>query len=46
MLFELEDDDFKTLDNLVGVRGEFGIRNLVMEEYVGFDGFSEEADLP
>jgi len=46
VLFEMEEGDFTTVDNLMGERGELGVRNLEMKEYLGFDVFSEEKDEP
>jgi diketogulonate reductase-like aldo/keto reductase len=38
---ELHENDFKTVDKLVGERGEHGIRNLETRDYLGFDNFNE-----
>lgn len=46
ILFEMEEDDFKLIDRLMGEEGEFGVRNLEMKDYFGFDIFSEEKDEP
>ena len=46
ILFDFEDEDFKRLDDLVGVRGENGVRNLEMTAYLGFDKFNEEVEEP
>jgi len=40
------DEDFKVLDNLMGERGERGVRNLEMRDYLGFDNFNEEIEEP
>ena len=46
VLFEIEDEDFCKVDNLMGVRGERGVRNLEMTAYLGFDNFNEEVEEP
>lgn len=46
ILFDLDDGDFHKLDNLMGPRGENGVRNLEMTEYLGFDNFNEEVEEP
>ncbi|KAH8807650.1 NADP-dependent oxidoreductase domain-containing protein [Xylogone sp. PMI_703] len=46
VLFELEEEDFMMIDNLMGEQGERGVRNLEMKDYLGFDVFSEERDEP
>lgn len=46
VLFDIQEGDFKIIDSLVGERGELGVRNLVMEDYLGFDVFNEEKDEP
>lgn len=45
-LFELDEEDFELLDNLMGTRGEHGVRNLETREYLGFDSFSEVVEEP
>ena len=45
-LFELDDADFVTIDNLMGEKGERGVRNLETKEYLGFDNFNEEIEEP
>jgi len=45
-LFDLDEADFRTIDELVGVHGERGERNLEMTEYLGFDNFNESAEEP
>jgi len=45
-LFKLDDRDFKLIDNLVGDRGEHGIRNHELLHYVGFDNYNEEIEEP
>lgn len=45
-LFELDDADFALLDNLMGPRGEYGVRNLETRDYLGFDNFNEEVEEP
>ena len=46
VLFEIEDEDFKALENLMGERGENGVRNLETRDYLGFDNFNEEVEEP
>lgn len=46
ILFEMDEADFKLIDNLMGERGERGIRNLETREYLGFDNFNEEVEEP
>lgn len=46
VIFKMEEEDFMTIDDLMGKRGELGVRNLEMKDYLGFDVFSEEEDLP
>jgi diketogulonate reductase-like aldo/keto reductase len=46
VLFDIQEEDFKMIDSLVGERGELGVRNLVMEDYLGFNVFNEEKDEP
>jgi diketogulonate reductase-like aldo/keto reductase len=46
VLFEISENDFNTLDSLMGERGELGIRNLQTREYLGFDNFNEEIEEP
>ena len=42
----MDEADFKLIDNLMGERGERGIRNLETREYLGFDNFNEEVEEP
>jgi diketogulonate reductase-like aldo/keto reductase len=46
VIFDLDPEDFKTIDNLMGPRGEHGVRNFETKDYLGFDSFNEEADEP
>lgn len=46
ILFDLENADFDTIDNLMGVEGERGVRNLETRDYLGFDNFNEEIEEP
>ncbi|KAL2786237.1 Aldo/keto reductase [Aspergillus keveii] len=46
ILFDLSDDDFLTIDRLVGERGEHGVRNLETRDYLGFDNFNELIEEP
>jgi diketogulonate reductase-like aldo/keto reductase len=45
-LFELELSDYDLLGDLMGARGERGVRNLVTREYLGFDNFNEDVEEP
>lgn len=45
-LFEMEEEDNKVLENLVGMNGERGVRNLETKEYLGFDNYSEDCEEP
>jgi diketogulonate reductase-like aldo/keto reductase len=45
-LFELEDNDYELIANLMGTHGEKGVRNLETKDYLGFDNFNEEAEEP
>ncbi|KEZ46407.1 1,5-anhydro-D-fructose reductase [Scedosporium apiospermum] len=44
--FDLAQDDFDVLDNLVGENGERGVRNFNSLEYLGFDNYNEEVEEP
>ncbi|KAL9120852.1 MAG: hypothetical protein Q9187_002590 [Circinaria calcarea] len=46
ILFDLEEDDFRKVDELMGVNGENGVRNLEMTAYLGFDNFNEVTEEP
>ena len=46
VFFEMADEDFTTIDQLVGKDGERGVRNLDMRNYLGFDISNEEVDEP
>lgn len=46
VLFDFDDEDFNKMNDLVGVRGENGVRNLEMTAYLGFDNFNEEVEEP
>ena len=45
-LFELEMEDYKIIDELMGVAGERGVRNLETKDYLGFDNFNEVMEEP
>jgi len=45
-IFDLDEADFKTIDNLKGVNGEHGVANLETREYLGFDNYNEEVEEP
>lgn len=46
VLFDFDDEDFLKMDILMGIRGENGVRNLEMTEYLRFDNFNEETEEP
>jgi hypothetical protein len=46
VLFELADEDFEVIANLMGERGERGVRNLETRNYLGFDNFNEVTEEP
>ncbi|KLJ10068.1 hypothetical protein EMPG_14520 [Blastomyces silverae] len=46
VIFEMDDSDFTLIDNLMGERGEQGIRNFETRHYLGFDNFNEEVEEP
>ena len=45
-LFDLDPEDFTIIDNLMGERGERGVRNLETRDYLGFDNFNEVIEEP
>lgn len=45
-IFDLAEEDFNIIDNLVGECGERGQRNLDSREYLGFDNYNEEYEKP
>ncbi|KAL8994134.1 MAG: hypothetical protein Q9169_005810 [Polycauliona sp. 2 TL-2023] len=45
-LFELDIEDYQTIDQLMGSNGERGVRNLETRDYLGFDNFNEEVEEP
>ena len=45
-VFDLADEDFKLIDNLMGENGERGVRNFDPEEYLGFDNYDEKVERP
>jgi diketogulonate reductase-like aldo/keto reductase len=45
-IFELEEIDFATIDNVLGSPSEPGVRNLETRDYLGFDSFNEEVEEP
>ena len=45
-LFDLDPADFSVIDQLMGVDGERGVRNLETRDYLGFDNFNEEFEEP
>jgi hypothetical protein len=42
--FDLEEEDFKTIDNLMGENDERGVRNLDSLKYLGFDNYEENEE--
>ncbi|EHK17685.1 uncharacterized protein TRIVIDRAFT_160860 [Trichoderma virens Gv29-8] len=45
-IFEIDEKDFHSIDNIMGENGERGIRNLESLAYVGFDNYNEELEEP
>lgn len=45
-LFALAEGGFRKMEELVGIDGEFGVRNLEMTAYLGFDNFNEDVEEP
>jgi len=45
-IFDMDEEDYRLLDNLVGENGERGVRNLDSLEYLGFDNYNEEVEEP
>lgn len=45
-IFDMNEEDYRLLDNLVGENGERGVRNLDSLEYLGFDNYNEEVEEP
>lgn len=45
-IFEMNDEDFRLIDNLVGENGERGVRNLESLDYLGFDNYNEDVEEP
>ena len=45
-IFDLDHDDFATIDGLMGPDGERGVRNLETRDYLGFDNFNEDVEEP
>lgn len=45
-IFDMADEDFALIDNLMGNDGEHGVRNLNSLEYLGFDNYNEEYEEP
>ncbi|KAI1408638.1 NADP-dependent oxidoreductase domain-containing protein [Hypoxylon sp. FL1857] len=45
-IFDLADEDFNLIDQLMGRNGERGIRNFNSLEYLGFDNYNEEFEEP
>lgn len=46
VLFSLTDDEDERIANLMGSKGERGVRNMVNSHHIGFDVFDEETDQP
>ncbi|KAM7208212.1 1,5-anhydro-D-fructose reductase [Naviculisporaceae sp. PSN 640] len=45
-IFDMNEQDFKEIDNLVGENGERGVRNFDSLEYLGFDNYNEDIEEP
>lgn len=45
-IFDMADEDFELIDNVMGENGEKGVRNLDSLEYLGFDNYNEEFEEP
>ena len=45
-MFNLDPEDFSTIDELMGPDGERGVRNLETKDYLGFDNFNEAMEEP
>ena len=45
-IFDLDHEDFATIDGLMGPDGERGVRNLETRDYLGFDNFNEDVEEP
>ena len=45
-MFDLEESDFRTIDNVLGSPSETGVRNLETRDYLGFDNFNEDVEEP
>ena len=45
-IFDMDEEDYRLLDILVGENGERGVRNLDSLEYLGFDNYNEEVEEP
>lgn len=45
-IFDMDEEDYRLIDNLVGENGERGVRNLDSLEYLGFDNYNEEVEEP
>lgn len=45
-IFDMDGEDFKEIDNLVGENGERGVRNFDSLDYLGFDNYNEEVEEP
>ncbi len=46
VLCELDEEDFNRIDDLMGLRGEHGVRNLETNDYLGFNNFNEDVEEP
>ncbi|KAH9907806.1 NADP-dependent oxidoreductase domain-containing protein [Xylariomycetidae sp. FL2044] len=45
-IFDMEEDDFHLIDNIMGEHGEKGVRNFNSLDYLGFDNYNEELEEP
>ena len=46
ILFDLDRTDYDQIDQLMGEKGERGVRTLDMREYLGFNNFNEDFEEP
>ncbi|KAH6693582.1 NADP-dependent oxidoreductase domain-containing protein [Plectosphaerella plurivora] len=45
-IFDMAEEDFVLIDNLMGEQGERGVRNLETLDYLGFHNYNEEIEEP
>lgn len=44
--FDLAENDFMTIDKVLGSQSEVGVRNLEMRDYLGFNNYNEDVEEP